>query len=91
MNQNLGNATPFKVYFPDGKKLVFDVERAQDLVGMETGGQIIQEIWPHALYFMGPRNLISFLDEPRMIGKPVTVEGLIYVSDRLLVVTEIKG
>lgn len=76
--------------FQNGKKLVFDVETARDLTGMRDSWEILNDIWPPTLYFRGPKDLISFLENPQVIGKQVTVEGLIYISDRIFQITEVK-
>ncbi len=73
-----------------GKEWVFDVKKAQNLQGNELGLDILQNVFPSTLRFMGPKNLLASLEQPEVAGKLVTIQGYINVPYNALQVTAIS-
>jgi hypothetical protein len=62
-----------------GKQWVLDVKKAQDLQGNELGLEILQNVFPTALCFMGPKNLLASLEKPEAPGRLLSIQGYINV------------
>lgn len=76
--------------FTQGKEWIFNVKAAQDLTGNETGWEILQNTFPPVLNFRGPQNFIRPLEDPKIAGKLVTVEGYFYPVYGVLQVTALN-
>ena len=73
-----------------GKEWIFDKKKAQNLQGNELGLEILQNVFPSTLRFMGPENLLASLEKPEVAGKLVTIQGYINVPYNMLQVTAIS-
>lgn len=71
------------------KELLFSIKSAKELDGNKTDSEILKNIWPPILTFQGPDNLIDSLLNPDIAGKKFTVQGALYVSERILHVNSI--
>jgi hypothetical protein len=80
-----------RVYLQGKERWIFHVKRARDISGMEPGLTIINHLFPSTLHFWGPKNLITSLENPKLAGKPIKIEGQIYVAYNELDVVAINN
>jgi hypothetical protein len=66
---------------------LFRLDNVETLTGMNRGWMILNDIFPPELRFTGPENLLRLLQDAESTGKPITVEGRLYIGDRMFVVT----
>jgi hypothetical protein len=71
------------------KELKFKLERAENLTGERTGEELLQDLAGRRLFLRGPEKLIRPLEEPKIAGKRIRIEGSLFVSDGILDVTTI--
>ena len=69
----------------------FNVAKVEKLTGKEVGSlRLLQAIFPPQLRLTGPDELLRPLQDPQVAGKPLVIEGLLYVGDRMLFITAVK-
>ena len=66
------------------KEWLFSIKRAVDLSGDMDEFEILENIWPAILTFRGPDNVIDPLLKPDIAGKRFSINGTLYMSDRIL-------
>jgi hypothetical protein len=69
------------------KKWLFRLDNVETLTAPYVDWMILNEIFPSELHFAGPEDLMSTLQISESEGKPVTVEGRLYISDGMFAVT----
>jgi hypothetical protein len=69
------------------KKWLFRLDNVETLTAPYIDWMILHEIFPPELHFTGPEDLIRTLQISESEGKPVTVEGRLYISDGMFAVT----
>jgi hypothetical protein len=75
----------------EGTQWKFNVAKVEKLTGKEVGSlRLLQSIFPPQLRFTGPDELLRPLQDPQVAGKPLVIEGRLYVGDRMLFVTAVK-
>ncbi len=73
------------------KKWRLHLTKVEKLSGRDhSGTRLLQSIFPPHLRLTGPAHLLSMLQNPQAEGKPLTIEGHLYVGDRLFFVTIIN-
>lgn len=84
-------ANTFTVYAPTPcTGWIFDVKMAQE--GGKFDWEVLRNVFPPRLYFLGAENLITFLEQPEMAGKLITVEGYFHsVPENIFEVTAIRN
>jgi hypothetical protein len=65
------------------------VKEAQDLTGNRTSLDILESIFPRTLYLRGPHKIMDSLRKPQGSGKPLVIEGNLYISSGILQVSSI--
>ena len=60
-----------------------------NLSGPPYGWLTLTDLFPRELRFSGPDDLLAPLQQPNVVGKPVSVEGRLYTVYRKLVVTAV--
>jgi hypothetical protein len=68
-------------------KWLFWVDDVETLTEPNIGEMILGKIFPPELHFTGPENLLQVLQTAEATGTPVTVEGRLYLADRMFAVT----
>ena len=69
----------------------FNVAKVEKLTGKEVGSlRLLQAIFPPQLRLIGPDELLRPLQDPQVAGKPLVIEGLLYIGDRMLFITDVK-
>jgi hypothetical protein len=54
-----------------------------------TGNELLYNVFPSTLRFIGPEGLLAPLEKPEVVGKLVTIQGHINVPYNMLQVTAI--
>jgi len=70
---------------------VFDLEKLVVLSSSVTEMKVLQSLRPYRLLLSGPEEVLSVLKGPEMIGKPLTIRGLLYISHHRLLVESIEA
>ncbi|NOT57100.1 MAG: hypothetical protein HOP18_21070 [Deltaproteobacteria bacterium] len=70
------------------KKWRLHLTKVEKLSGHDhSGTRLLQSIFPPHLRLTGPAPLLDLLRDPAVEGKPLTIEGHLYVGDRMFFVT----
>jgi len=85
-----GGLKTLKVTF-EKQNWVFDLEKLVVLSSSVTEMKVLQSLRPYRLLLSGPEEVLSVLKEPEMIGKPLTIRGLLYISHHRLLVESIEA
>jgi len=64
------------------QKWLFQVSRVDTITGSDPGMMILNNIFPPELHFFGPPDRLAPLEKPDIVGKQVSLEGFLYISDR---------
>ena len=71
------------VTIDDKQQWLFTVNRVDTVTGTDHPGlMLLSEIFPPALHIMGSTSDMAALEEPRVVGKTVTLQGFLYIADR---------
>ncbi len=74
---------PTLTVFMRGERLIFRIAKVQKLTGSSPGGwRLLRGLFPPAVHFVGPKRLISLLQEPEIMGKRINIEGRLYIGSR---------
>jgi len=65
----------------DTQPWLFKVTRVDTLPDTASGGMILSEIFPPALYLTGSTRDLAVLTQPDVVGKAVTLQGFLYLAD----------
>ena len=66
----------------------FHIAKVEKLSGRDPSGtRLLESIFPPHLRLTGPDHLLSRLQDPQVQGKPLTLEGHLYVGERMFFVT----
>ena len=84
-----GGLKTLKVTF-EKQNLVFDLEKLVVLSSSVTEMKVLQALRPYSLLLSGPKEVLSVLQGPEMINKPLTIRGLLYISHHRLLVESIE-
>lgn len=73
-----------------GTKWLLRITNVQKLTGRDPDGwRLLQALFPPEVRFVGPPELLQLLQNPHIAGKPLTIEGRLYVGERMFFVTTI--
>jgi hypothetical protein len=72
----------------NGQEWVFKLTDVQTLSGSNYGAMILNKLFPREVRLRGPDTLLDPIQTAAAAGKPLVVEGRLYVANRTLVVTE---
>lgn len=76
----------------NGKARIFQLAKVENLkAGGGSGGALLRQIFPARVNFVGADDLIHNLQEPKLIGKPLTIIGFLYPASRVLFITAVDG
>ena len=71
-------------------KWIFKVAKIEKLTGTASSDlRLLQSLFPAQLRFIGPDALLDLLQAPEIAGKSLTIEGRLYVGDRMLFLTAV--
>jgi hypothetical protein len=71
------------------RQWLFRVDRVNVLSGRDPGTLLLKSIFPPRLSLSGPPQLLEPLGTPESLGKPVTLEGMLYLRNRRFNVTTV--
>jgi hypothetical protein len=72
------------------KQWIFKVTRLDTTTGTDPGMLLLSYIFPPELRFFGPPERLAPLENPEVAGKPVTLEGFLYIGDRTFYVASVN-
>jgi hypothetical protein len=72
------------------RQWLFRVDRVNVLNGRDPGTLLLKNIVPPRLSLSGPAQLLEPLGTPESLGKPFTLEGMLYLRNRRFNVTTAK-
>jgi hypothetical protein len=84
--KSAGSPHTLRVFIQNNEWL-FRLDKVETLTGTNYGWMILSDIFPPELHFTGPEDLMQALQATERTGKPVSVEGRLYIADRMLAVT----
>ena len=71
-----------------GTKWRMMINRIEKLTGRDPSGtRLLESLFPRHLRFTGPDDLLNILSDPKIEGTLMTIEGRLYTSERMLLVT----
>jgi len=71
------------------QKWLFNVTRVDTVTGTDPGVMLLSQIFPPALNIEGSTADMAELADPGVAGKPVTLQGFLYIADRNFYVGEV--
>ena len=74
----------------DKQKWLFNVKRVETVTEAQPGVMLLNEIFPPALSIEGSPSDRGMLEDPSVVGKPVTLQGFLYLADRNLYVGDVN-
>ena len=78
------------VIIDDKQKWLFKVTRVDTMTGTDPGMMLLSYIFPPELRLMGAASKMAVLTQPDVLGKPVSLQGFLYVDDRNFYVAEVN-
>jgi hypothetical protein len=82
-----GGLDTLKVWV-NNQEWIFELSDVETLSGTNYGPMILSQLFPREMRFEGPDTLMQPIRNAAVTGKPLTVEGRLYMSDRVLMVTD---
>ena len=68
----------------------FHVTKVEKLSGRDPSGtRLLESIFPRHLRFVGPPHLLDVLQNPQSKGKLMTLEGRLYVGERMFLLIKV--
>ena len=86
-SQSLNTLT---VTIDNKQKWLFNVNRVETVSDAQPGVMLLNEIFPPELSIKGSTSNIALLEEPSVVGKPMTLQGFLYISDRTFYVGDVS-
>lgn len=66
------------------------ITKVEKLSGRDPSGtRVLESLFPRQLRFTGPKQLLNVLQDPQIEGKLITVEGHLYVGERMFFLIKI--
>ena len=67
---------------------IFKLTDVETLSGTNYGPMILNRLFPREVHFKGPDTIIQPIQNAAGTGRPLVVEGRLYIGDRILMVTD---
>jgi hypothetical protein len=68
----------------------FRIAKVEKLSGRDPSGtRLLESIFPRQLHFTGPEHLLNLLRDPQIEGTLMTIEGRLYVGERMFLLLNI--
>lgn len=71
------------------EKWIFLVDKMEIVGSVGVNRATLQRLFPPLVRFVGPDDLIARLKSPKIVGKVLTIEGLLYTGSRMLFLTDV--
>ncbi|MSQ48118.1 MAG: hypothetical protein EXR78_06985 [Deltaproteobacteria bacterium] len=66
----------------------FHITKVEKLTGRDPSGtRLLESLFPRHLRFIGPDHLLNVLRDPQIEGTVMTIEGHLYVGERMFLLT----
>jgi len=75
--------------FIGNEKLTFLLDKMEIVGSVGLNRATLQSLFPSVVRFFGPDDLMRRLKSPKIMGKVITIEGLLYTGSRMLFITEV--
>jgi hypothetical protein len=75
--------------FIGNEKLTFLLDKMEIVGSVGLNRATLQSLFPSVVRFFGPDDLMRRLKSPKILGKVITIEGLLYTGSRMLFITEV--
>jgi hypothetical protein len=72
------------------QKWLFYVNRVETVTDAQPGVMLLNQVFPPELSIEGSTSNMALLEEPSVVGKPVTLQGFLYISDRTFYVGDVS-
>jgi len=72
----------------NNQEWIFKLSDVETLSGTNYGPMILNQLFPREVRFKGPDTLMQPIQNAAATGKPLIVEGRLYMSDRVLMVAD---
>ena len=72
------------------KQWTLRLAKAEFVAGTGRNWMVLQRLFPPSVRFVGPEDLIHPLLKAEIAGKPLIIEGLLYVGTRTLFITAVE-
>jgi hypothetical protein len=71
------------------EKWTFLLDKMEIVGSVGLNRTILQRLFPPLVRFVGPDDLIRRLQSPNIVGKVLTIDGLLYPESRMLFLTDV--
>jgi len=75
--------------FIGNEKSTFVLDKMKIVGSVSLNRATLQRLFPPVIRFVGPDDLMRRLKSPKIMGKVITIEGLLYTESRMLFLTEV--
>jgi len=75
--------------FIGNEKSTFVLDKMKIVGSVGLNRATLQSLFPPVIRFVGPDDLMRRLESPKIMGKVITIEGLLYTGSRMLFLTEV--
>jgi len=75
--------------FIGNEKSTFVLDKMKIVGSVGLNRATLQRLFPPVIRFVGPDDLMRRLKSPKIMGKVITIEGLLYTGSRMLFLTEV--
>jgi len=75
--------------FIGNEKSTFMLDKMKIVGSVGLNRATLQRLFPPVMRFVGPDDLMRRLKSPKIMGKVITIEGLLYTGSRMLFLTEV--
>jgi hypothetical protein len=75
--------------FIGNEKSTFVLDKMKIVGSVGLNRSTLQRLFPPVIRFVGPDDLMRRLKSPKIMGKVITIEGLLYTGSRMLFLTEV--
>src|SRR5437016_4254904 len=75
--------------FIGNEKSTFVLDKMKIVGSVGLNRATLQRLFPPVIRFVGPDELMRRLKSPKIMGKVITIEGLLYTGSRMLFLTEV--
>jgi hypothetical protein len=75
--------------FIGNEKSTFVLDKMKIVGSVGLNRATLQRLFPRVIRFVGPDDLMRRLKSPKIMGKVITIEGLLYTGSRMLFLTEV--
>lgn len=73
-----------------GQEKLLRITKVEKLTGRSPDGwRLVQSLFPPRVRLVGSADFLRLLQEPKLEGAPLVIEGRLYVGDRMLLVTAV--